>query len=132
LEETWMTRADAWSEIADVLALESTLDNLGGDPELLRELLQFFLEIAPQQLDELQAVVAAGDTAAVSLQAHSMKGGAANVGAVQMAATARELEMLARGGSLTGAEALAARLRTDFANLQAVLPRVDWQALIAG
>jgi HPt (histidine-containing phosphotransfer) domain-containing protein len=125
-----MTPTEIAPEITSVLSLDSTLANLGGDAELLRELLDFFVEIAPQQLDELQAAVAAGDQASVQLQAHSMKGGAANVGVVRMMTIARDLELLARDGSLEGAEAMVQALRDEFASLQAIMPRIDWQVLV--
>ena len=48
------------------------------------------------KLAELAVAVQAGDVAAVDLQAHSMKGGSANVGAVRLSAAARELELLAK------------------------------------
>ena len=124
-----MATVDVAPEIARVLDLGGTLENLGGDPELYQEILDFFLEMVPQQLDDLQAVTEAGDLAAVDLQAHSMKGGAANVGAVRMTAVAREMETLAKNGSLDGAGDLVAQLRTEFAALQAVIPQVDWSAL---
>ncbi len=124
-----MVPVDIAPEIARVLDLDGTLENLGGDPELLQELLDFFMEMAPQQLQDLAAVVASGDIAGVDLQAHSMKGGAANVGAVRLCAAARELEMLAKAGSLEGADAMLARVREEFAALKHVLPQVDWSAL---
>ena len=124
-----MTPVDVAPEIARVLDLGGTLENLGDDPELYREILDFFMEMVPQQLDDLQAVQEAGDLAAVDLQAHSMKGGAANVGAVLVMAVARELETLAKSGSLDGAADLVAQLRTEFAALQAVISQVDWSAL---
>ena len=124
-----MTPVDVAPEIARVLDLGGTLENLGDDPELYREILDFFMEMVPQQLDDLQAVQEAGDLAAVDLQAHSMKGGAANVGAVLVMAVARELETLAKSGSLDGSADLVAQLRTEFAALQAVISQVDWSAL---
>jgi HPt (histidine-containing phosphotransfer) domain-containing protein len=124
-----MAPADIAPEITRVLDLEGTLDNLGGDPELLEELVGFFLEMVPQQIEDLAAVVAAGDVAAVDLQAHSIKGGAANVGAIRVSAAARELELLAKAGGLDGADAMVARIREEFAALQAVAPQVDWSTL---
>ena len=124
-----MAPVDVAPEIARVLDLGGTLENLGGDPELYQEIFDFFMEIVPQQLDDLQAVQKAGDGAAVDLQAHSMKGGAANVGAVRMTAVARELETLAKNGSLDGAADLVAQLRVEFAALQAVVPQVNWNSL---
>ena len=124
-----MAPVDVAPEIARVLDLGGTLENLGGDPELYQEIFDFFMEIVPQQLDDLQAVQEAGDVAAVDLQAHSMKGGAANVGAVRVTAVARDLEMLAKSGSLDGAADLVAQLRVEFAALQAVVPQVNWSSL---
>ena len=124
-----MAPVDVAPEITRVLDLVGTLENLGGDPELYQEILDFFMEMVPQQLDDLQAVQEAGDVAAVDLQAHSMKGGAANVGAVRVTAVARELETLAKSGSLDGAADLVVQLRTEFAALQAVISQVDWSAL---
>ena len=124
-----MAPVDVAPEISRVLDLDGTLENLGGDPELLQELLEFFMELGPGQLDDLQSVVEAGDIAAVDLQAHSMKGGAANVGAVRVRDVAKELEMLAKSGSLDGAAELFAQLRSEFEDLQTVMPSVDWSAL---
>ena len=112
-----------------MLDLDTTLENLGGDPELLQEILDYFMEMAPQQLDDLESVLAAGDVDAVDLQAHSMKGGAANVGAVRLSAAARELEMLAKAGGLEGGQEVFARMREEFAALQQAVPRIDWSAL---
>lgn len=124
-----MSMLDLSPEITRVLDLEHTLENLGGDHELLREIMDFFVELMPQQIEDLAAAVLAGDVATVGLQAHGMKGGAGNVGAIRVAATARELEMLAKGGSLAGAPELVQRLRADFRDVHQVLPRLDWSKL---
>jgi HPt (histidine-containing phosphotransfer) domain-containing protein len=116
-------------EIRRVLDVEGTLENLGGDPELYQELVEFFMEIAPQQLDDLEAAVTSGDVAAVDLQAHAMKGGAANVGAVRVSAASRELEMLAKDGSLDGAAELFAKIRGEFDALQEIVPTLDWSGI---
>lgn len=124
-----MSLLDLSPEVTRVLDLARTLDNLGGDQDLLRQIMDFFVEMVPQQIDDLAASVADADLPAVVLQAHGMKGGAGNVGAVCVAATARELEMLAKGGSLVGATELVARLREDFADVTAAVQRLDWSAL---
>ncbi len=124
-----MSMLDLSPEITRVLDLERTLENLGGDHELLREIMDFFVELIPQQIEDLAAAVLAGDVTTVGLQAHGMKGGAGNVGAVRVAATARELEMLAKEGSLEGASELVQRLRDEFRDLHEILPRLDWSQL---
>jgi HPt (histidine-containing phosphotransfer) domain-containing protein len=125
-----MSTLDLSPEITRVLDLPRTLEKMGGDPELLREIMDFFVELVPQQIEDLAAAVQAGDVATVGLQAHGMKGGAGNVGAVRVAATARQLEMLAKEGTLTGAAELVQQLREDFREMTEVLPRLDWSRLI--
>ncbi len=129
MEGDRITPGDSAPEIARVLDLNGTMENLGGDPELYREILDFFMEMVPQQLDDLEQVQVAGDVAAVDMQAHAMKGGAANVGAVAITAAARELELLAKNGSLEGAADLVAKLRADFEELQAAYTQLDWNIL---
>lgn len=124
-----MSPVDVAPEISRVLDLEGTLENLGGDPELYQELFDFFLELVPGQLDDLEAAVRAGDVPGVDLQAHAMKGGAANVGAVRMVEASRALEMLAKAGRLDGAEELFGRIRAEFDDLVAVVPGLDWTRL---
>ncbi len=124
-----MSPVDVAPEISRVLDIEGTLSNLGGDPELYQELFDFFLDLVPGQLDELEAAVTAGDVPGVDLQAHSMKGGAANVGAVRVAEASRELEMLAKGGSLEGASTIFARIREEFTALQQAVAGLDWSQI---
>jgi HPt (histidine-containing phosphotransfer) domain-containing protein len=114
------------SEITGILAIEDTLSNLGGDPELLQELLDFFLEIMPSQLNDLEEAVTAGDSAAVDLQAHSIKGGSANVGAVRVSALAGDLEKRAKSGNLDGAHEMVADIRKAFSDVQDAVPRINW------
>jgi len=124
-----MSPVEVAPEISRVLDLQGTLENLGGDPELYQELFEFFLDLVPAQLDDLGAAVQAGDVPAVDLQAHAMKGGAANVGAVRVAEASRALEALAKAGSLEGAEQLFDRIRAEFDDLLAVVPNLDWSTL---
>lgn len=124
-----MSPVEIAPEISRVLDLQGTLENLGGDPELYQELFEFFLDLVPAQLDDLGAAVQAGDIPSVDLQAHAMKGGAANVGAVRVAEASRALEVLAKAGSLDGAEQLFDRIRAEFDDLLAVVPSLDWSTL---
>ena len=124
-----MALMDISTEISRVMDLAGTLENLGDDVELLQELMEFYMEMVPQQLDDLQAVLEAGDVAAVDMQAHGLKGGSANVGAIGVTEVAREMEMLAKGGSLEGAVEMMGRLRQEFALLAEAVPNIDWASL---
>ena len=116
--------------IKSVLNLQEAMGNLDGDAELLQEILEIFLEVAPEQLEALDAHIQSGRNAEAENQAHSLKGSASNFCAVKFVETSYKLEQLARDGSLEGAEELMGQLRTDFAELQNLQAAIDWEEII--
>ncbi|MGQ0573202.1 MAG: response regulator [Pseudonocardia sp.] len=86
---------------------------LVGDPAAVDELVDAFLADAPQLLDDLDAAAAAGDTAALRRAAHSLKSTAATMGAGELAAAAREIEVAAVAGTVADARTVAA-VRTAY------------------
>lgn len=84
-------------EAGDVsLDLPGVLERIGGDRELLVEIVGIFLETTPQLLARLQMLDAAADYTAIVALAHEFKGTAANLGAQEMLRQSRLLEMSAR------------------------------------
>lgn len=126
-----MSQLNKTDNSARVVDLQQALANMEGDVELLQEIVEVFLEVAPEQLDELTAGIEAGEVGSVGTLAHGMKGGAANIGADAFVAAAHELEQLARDGSLSGAQELLENLRDEFNTLRAVLEGVDWPQIAA-
>ena len=112
---------------ADLVDIGRALQRLAGDVELLQEIVEIFLDMIPGQLDELDRFIAAGDAAGVANQAHDIKGGASNFCAGPFETAASALEKLANSGSLEGAPALVARLRTEFGSLHDRLSTLDWR-----
>ena len=88
-------------------ALRGLLDDMGGDVEAVKELIQSFLEEAPRLLAQGRDGAAHGDAAAVQRAFHTLKGTAATFGATALSEHARALEHAARAGALPAAEALA-------------------------
>lgn len=84
----------------DPEAVRSLLDLLGGDPEALAEIVDAFLDEAPQRLAELREGSKAGDAVLVGRAAHTLKANAAMFGAGQLESLCRGLETAARGGDL--------------------------------
>ena len=126
-----MSQLNKTDNSARVVDLQQALANMEGDVELLQEIVEVFLEVAPEQLDELTAGIEAGEVGSVGTLAHGMKGGAANIGADAFVAAAHELEQLARDGSLSGAQELLENLRDEFMTLRDVLEGVDWPQIAA-
>jgi len=83
-------------------------------PDLLRELLGLFQSDLPPQLAAITAAVAAGDAGQLRAIAHSVKGAAANLGALQLTHLCAELEKLGRAGTVAGAHHLLLHLEPAF------------------
>ena len=76
------------------------LDRLGGDEELLWEVLQLFLEDAPQQMAGLREALEAADVSLLQRHAHTLKGSAGNVGAPGVQGVALQVEKAGEAGHL--------------------------------
>jgi len=117
------------TEIAQVMDLAAAVGQMEGDTDLLREIVEIFVETAPEQLQVIETAIAAGDAARVALVAHGMKGGASNFCAERFVAAARDLELQARSGNLETAPQLLARMREGFADLDQVAAVINWEEL---
>ncbi|WP_284616817.1 hybrid sensor histidine kinase/response regulator [Aquabacterium humicola] len=84
-----------------------------GRPPLYERVLRRFSEIAEGPPQRLEAALAAGDTAAAALVAHSLISTAATVGAQTLSDLARELEAAIIGGETARWPGLSARLRAE-------------------
>jgi CheY-like chemotaxis protein/HPt (histidine-containing phosphotransfer) domain-containing protein len=91
----------------------AVLAYVGGDRELLGELLGIFLEDSPGQLQALREAVAGGDAAALMRAAHTLSGNLRVLGAPTAVALVGQLEALGRDGHLESAAALLARFESE-------------------
>jgi CheY-like chemotaxis protein len=104
------------------LAIAATLQAMGeGDPQFLAELIETFLEDAPQLLRQLRNALVAGDASTVRLVAHGLKSNGAEFGALAFSNLCKELEMLGRAGQLDGAAALLDRIEVAYQHVEAEL-----------
>ena len=81
---------------------KSTFDELkqmSGD-DFINELIDTFLEDTPKMIAEIKSAYAANNIESFRRAAHSMKSNAATFGASQLAALAKELEMLGKENKL--------------------------------
>jgi PAS domain S-box-containing protein len=125
-EELWKA-IDALAPPEADGAEENVLDHaqalacVGGDCELLREMVELFRTDGPKLLGKIRADVAHGDAAKVKLHAHTLKGAASNLGARAASEAAQRLETMGRNGDLTGAEEALATLEKELERLQPAL-----------
>ena len=100
------------------------LKQMSGD-DFINELIDTFLEDAPKMIAEIRSGLAANNTDTFRRAAHSMKSNAATFGASQLAALAKELEMLGKenrlaetGDRLNALEEAYASVRDELAGLK--------------
>ncbi len=98
------------SQYDEKLDRTSILERLDGSQELLAELIQLFLEEAPQLIQSMRAALQQGDLQALGRNAHSMKGAASNFLAYGTSSAALRLEQDAKNGDLESAKASLAAL----------------------
>ncbi len=77
-------------------ALRILMDDMGGDSEVVKELIQAFLDEAPKQLAEGRQAVGAKDLPTAQRAFHTIKSTAATFGALDLSALCKEIEQGAK------------------------------------
>lgn len=79
----------------------------------LKEILQTFLDSAPDTLSQIQQAVSSGSAVDLRLHAHTLKGSSANVGATQLSELSLVVENMAKEENVDDAEAKVAEISTE-------------------
>ena|SRR5436190_15818505 len=101
------------------------LDRLGGDIELVRELVDLYIVEYPKQLADLQSAVASRDLRRVQQAAHKIKGTAKNFAAAPAEKSARALEETKEFGDGAAISEMTNRLSNELRRLQSTLEEVS-------
>jgi len=104
-----------------VFNLESALEFMDGDRELLNELALQFLDDVPRYMEELHAALENADAAVVERTAHTLKGSLSTFAAEIATEAALALELIGRGGNLDKAEAACKNLESEIERLKPIL-----------
>lgn len=72
----------------------TALVHVGGDEEILAQLLDLFLDQAPRRVVQAEAALAGGDTRTLEREAHALKGTAATLGMPRLRDAASTVEQL--------------------------------------
>jgi two-component system sensor histidine kinase/response regulator len=95
--------------------------HVGGDEQLLRELVDLFLEDLPERLVSVRKAVRRRDAQALSSAAHALKGAVSHFAARDTFEYALKLERMGRTGDLDGAEEAFAGLKNEIGRLTRAL-----------
>ncbi len=116
------TKAESIGMDADVIGaplnFKAAVEQFDGDREFLIEVLQGFLKNVRTQVGTIRQAISEEDTEAIWREAHSIKGGAANLTADILAAEASKLESIGRQGHLQECTGALERLNQAFGHLE--------------
>src|SRR5438270_12610179 len=112
--------ADAASLDAVDLAVLKGFEDMQdeGEPDLVVELINLYLEDAPRKVASMLEAVAGADDVSLRRAAHSLKGSSASLGAFGVAALCEELEQVSKADSFRSAVALLNRLELESARVR--------------
>ena len=108
----------------DMQALDRLQEIMGGELAYLYELIDSFLEDSPQCVSNLRQGFEHGDAKRVHLAAHTLKANAAEFGAERLRDLNRELEELAKRGTLEDAPDLVTAIEEEYVLVQRALETV--------
>jgi HPt (histidine-containing phosphotransfer) domain-containing protein len=114
-----------------VIDRRHALERLGGDEELLAEVIRLFLEDCPQQLAAIKSAVDARDGEHIRSAAHALKGAAGNLSATDLFKAAEVMERLGAEGRVDAAQAAWRTLSAQAAHAMDVLRRLEPQSAAA-
>ncbi len=94
----------------------NTLKDMGAD--IFVELIQLYLEEAPNQIAEIKQQFASGNAKAMGEAAHSLKGSSLNLGANHLADICKQIELKGKRGDLSALEGLLDQLDQQYQEVQ--------------
>jgi HPt (histidine-containing phosphotransfer) domain-containing protein len=104
---------------------DELLERLGGDEQLVQEVVRLFLDDCPRRLADLKAAVEARDAEQIRTTAHALKGAAGNLSAMALFEAARTLERMAHENQLDAADAVWRQLSTEADHVLDALSRFE-------
>jgi two-component system sensor histidine kinase/response regulator len=101
--------------------LDQLLAGFNGNTRLVRDVVDVFLQDAPETLARIRDAARTRDARALGAAAHTLKGSAGLFAQGRAYESARRLEQVARAGDLAGADAACAAVEADVSRLMAEL-----------
>ncbi len=97
--------------IINVNAIKAMYPN---NPSLVREIVDLFVVVVPQQISSLKQAIQEGDNKQTAFYAHSLKGMFGNLVIKPLQDYCQQLEMMGRNENIDGAEKILGRISDMF------------------
>ena len=110
---------DSVNDAVDMTVLSGLQDaQAEGEPDLIVELIDLYLDDTPRRLDAMTALLENRDMLSLRRAAHSLKGSSATLGAGRTAQLCEAIEELTQDNSLDAFAELLHRLELEFARVR--------------
>ena len=113
-----VTSSDNAVDLAILASYEDA--QIEGEPDFVVELIDLYLDEVPRLFDSLHTAIENNDRATAKRAAHSLRGSSGNLGVLQIAAIAGELEHLENPCGIS-ATTLLQSLETEFRRVKEIL-----------
>lgn len=104
--------------VIDRAALDRMLEDTGGDPEFVAEIIGDYLDNGTEVIGTLREALDQEDAAGARTAAHSLKGNSATFGAAKLSQIAADMEEHCRAGRIADAARLLPDIDAAFAEVQ--------------
>lgn len=108
----------------EILDKDLALENLGGDEDLFREILQIYLDDVAKRMRLLHEALDGSNCEGIRFEAHAIKGASANIGAVSVREISSDIEQAGRDNRVDAVAELVERLEIAFSMLES---RIDME-----
>ncbi|MBE9250180.1 Hpt domain-containing protein [Dolichospermum sp. LEGE 00240] len=108
----------------DTQVLESLLDMLEGDQDVLAEIINCYLMESPKIIAAIQTSASQGDADNLGKTAHNLKSSSASLGAMDIHQLCLELESKGKNGNLAGSLELVSQLINEYAQVEIDLKKL--------
>lgn len=103
---------------------ERALENVGGNHEILQEMIELFIGECPKQMHEIESAHADGDLQRLTRSAHTLKGSVALFAADAATEAAKRIEFMGRNNNVDEFDAAWAELQEDIDQLMSALGEI--------
>jgi HPt (histidine-containing phosphotransfer) domain-containing protein len=116
--------------MAEAFNLAEALERVEGDLDLLKEMVDLFLEEVPNMVAAIEQALIAGDPSALQHAAHTLKGSVSNFAAPAATEASFVLEKIGRQHNLALAPTAFTTLKWEIARLLPALTALQQQEII--
>jgi len=125
LTEEETTRTETSEQSPEPINMEIAMEQMDGDTEFLKELLEMFFSTVPLQVTQLRLSIKNNDAEQVRHVAHNIKGSAGNLAMEHVQQLALELENMGNDNDLAQAEDTLALLEAELERAQEFASEIE-------